>query len=242
LAPGFQTNPVIDGSRIAWTDTRNGNYDIYLYDIGSSSEARITADPAQQYAPALSGDLLAWVDWRNGNPDIYALDLATGEEIAVCTELSGQWSPSVYGNRVVWGDDRNGYADIYGAAILRDTDPPVVSISASPSVLSPPTGLMVPVTVSGSAEDVGSGIASLVFSVVDEYGLVQPPLTAFGETIYLLADRTGEDKDGRTYTITVTATDGAGNQSVASTIVTVPHSKPKVKPGPGKGPNPKGEG
>jgi hypothetical protein len=47
-------------------------------------------------------------------------------------------------------------------------------------------------------------------------------------TVNLRAQRTGKDKDGRTYTIKVVALDDAGNKSDPETVtVTVPHDQRK---------------
>ena len=47
--------------------------------------------------------------------------------------------------------------------------------------------------------------------------------------IQLEAWRKGRDKDGRTYTINVIATDSSGNGAFASTLVVVPHDQGKKK-------------
>jgi hypothetical protein len=120
------------------------------------------------------------------------------------------------------------------ATIKIDKTTPVITASASPSLLWPPNGKMVNVTVSASITDATSGVnpASAHFAVVDKYGSVQPSgnvtLAANGTysfTIPLQASRLGTDKNGRTYAITVTAQDNAGNQSSASTTVVVPHDQ-----------------
>lgn len=115
-----------------------------------------------------------------------------------------------------------------------DTIPPVVSISANPRTLWPPNRAMIPVTVSGTITDSGSGVnpSSPTFRVSDEYGFVQPSgrvtLNADGTysfTVLLQASRNGEDLDGRRYVITVSAVDNAGNSASVSTGVTVPHDQ-----------------
>jgi hypothetical protein len=115
-----------------------------------------------------------------------------------------------------------------------DTTPPTITISAAPSMLWPPNGKMVPVTVSGMMSDSQSGVnaSTAVFSVLDEYGRVQPQgsiaLGAGGNysfTVLLEPFRDGNDKDGRTYTITVSARDNAGNLASISTVVSVPHDQ-----------------
>ncbi|MEW6034836.1 MAG: S8 family serine peptidase, partial [Chloroflexota bacterium] len=108
-------------------------------------------------------------------------------------------------------------------AVAGDVTAPEIALSVTPDVLSPPNGKMVPVTISGMAKDEagGSGLGLLRIVVRDEYGKVQPGVARFGTTILLEASRMGKDKDGRTYTITVTASDVAGNTSIAVATVVV---------------------
>jgi len=117
---------------------------------------------------------------------------------------------------------------------VSDTIPPVISVSASPSTLWPPTGSMVPVVLFGTITDIGSGVDpnSATFEVSDEYGIVQPSggiaLNADGSyavRIVLSASRRGADLDGRLYTVTIKAKDRAGNLGSAHVFVTVPHDR-----------------
>lgn len=122
-------------------------------------------------------------------------------------------------------DEYRAVADLYYLPLEADKTPPQLALSATPDELWPPNGKMVNVTVGGWAADNLSGVASVEFSVTDEYGLVQPIITDFNTTIALEASREGTDKDGRQYTITAVATDRAGNKSTASTVVTVLHGQ-----------------
>lgn len=106
-----------------------------------------------------------------------------------------------------------------------DKTPPVLNLSSTPNILWSPNREMVDVAIDGGASDNGSGIASVVFSVTDEYGKVQPTISGFNTSIALEAWREGNDKDGRHYIITATATDAAGNKSTASIEVLVPHDQ-----------------
>ncbi len=116
-----------------------------------------------------------------------------------------------------------------------DREAPTVVLSADPRQLWPPNRRMVDVTLTGIAEDTGTGIEEVSFRVVDEYGLVQPvvaPVTGgrlarvdFSTVIPLEASRAGKDKNGRTYTIEVTVSDAACNVTTASVTVTVAHDQ-----------------
>jgi hypothetical protein len=88
----------------------------------------------------------------------------------------------------------------------------------------------VPVTVTGRATDDLSGVSAVAFHVVDEYGRVQPsgmsavqPDGTYSFTVRLQSRRTGQDKDGRHHTIDVVSRDLAGNVTMRSFVVTVPH-------------------
>lgn len=107
--------------------------------------------------------------------------------------------------------------------IKKDTTPPELNLFTNPTVLWPPNHEMVDVFIGGVARDLESGLASVVFTVTDEYGIIQPTISGFNTTIKLEAWRAGDDKDGRRYSIKAVATDFAGNVSTASTVVLVPH-------------------
>src|SRR5262249_45342945 len=131
------------------------------------------------------------------------------------------------------GQPRAAHCDI-GAIEFQPTDttPPTITIAATPETLWPPNGKLVPVMVSGTITDAGSGVdpTTAAYAVTDEYGSVQPsgPVTvaadgSYAFTIRLQASRHGNDRDGRQYTITVSAQDKVGNMGSAATGVTVPH-------------------
>jgi uncharacterized lipoprotein YddW (UPF0748 family) len=119
--------------------------------------------------------------------------------------------------------------------VIVDRALPASSIAADPSQLWPPNGQQATVNISGDATDVGTGVSSITFRVVDEYGEVEPlipaiagsgaPFVRWSKELQLQAFRRGEDRDGRTYTIEVTVTDGACNTRTATTTVVVPHDR-----------------
>jgi len=112
---------------------------------------------------------------------------------------------------------------------------PVVNATA-PGSLWPPNGKTVQVQVRGTIADAGSGVdrASARFAVTDEYGAVQPSGSivvaangSFTVNVPLVADRLDADRDGRKYTIVVSARDNAGNSGTTSVVVVVPHDQGK---------------
>jgi hypothetical protein len=90
------------------------------------------------------------------------------------------------------------------------------------------------VVSSGTVIDSIDGVdaSTVAFNVIDEHGQVQPsgpttlgPVGTYSFSILLEASRDGDDKDGRRYTITVSAKDNVGNLGSASTVVSVPHDQ-----------------
>jgi hypothetical protein len=103
------------------------------------------------------------------------------------------------------------------------TSPSIPLLSANSAILWPPNHKMVNVLIGGSVADGGSGIASTMITVTDEYGIYNMTVPGFGSVIPLESWREGSDMDGRLYTITAVTTDEAGNQSTGTTTVLVPH-------------------
>jgi hypothetical protein len=110
--------------------------------------------------------------------------------------------------------------------------PPTVTCTATPNTLWPPNGKWGLVTVSGNVTPGTSPLVSANYAVIDEYDQIQPSgsiaLSAGGSYSFgvsLIAARNGDDQDGRTYTIVVTATDNIGNVGSCSVVVTVPHDQ-----------------
>lgn len=82
--PGFNGtySPSIYGDKVVWSEARNDsnnpfNTDVFMYDLDTSKETRITSNSAIQSNPRIYGDRIVWYDSRNGasNMDIYLATL-----------------------------------------------------------------------------------------------------------------------------------------------------------------------
>jgi hypothetical protein len=118
------------------------------------------------------------------------------------------------------------------ASFVVDLTPPELILSSvTPELLWPPNGKMKDVTVSGSITDALSGVKSLTYTVIDEYGEINTtgtvPTTGgpFTLVVELMAMRNGNDLDGRVYTISFTGIDNVGNAVTGSVDVLVPHDR-----------------
>lgn len=76
--PAQQQNPDVYGNIIVYQDNREyygygiGNtWDIYLYDLDTQIESKVTTNSANQFSPAIDFGQIVYVDDRNGNNDIY---------------------------------------------------------------------------------------------------------------------------------------------------------------------------
>ena len=84
-----QTNPDIDRNIVVWQDNRNGDWDIYGYNLTTRREFQITDNPHDQTNPDISGNTVVWEDSRDGNLQIFAMVL-DGPEVARCkSKLAG---------------------------------------------------------------------------------------------------------------------------------------------------------
>lgn len=126
---------------------------------------------------------------------------------------------------------------------VQDAAAPALTVSVSPDLLWPPNHRMVEVVPAVSASDLccgsnmtvvlqsvnmsegdGEDTFDMLYDVDPTTGFIGDDIQVVGGKIYLRAERSGKS-DGRVYTITYRATDCAGNTSLASATVTVPHDQ-----------------
>jgi beta propeller repeat protein len=98
---------------VVYQDDRNGNIDIYCYNLMTGLESQLTSDTADQTNPAISGTRVVYEDRRNSDLDLYLYDLAANREVRLATDTANQYDPDVYGNRVAFEDSRFGNPEIF---------------------------------------------------------------------------------------------------------------------------------
>ena len=110
--------------------------------------------------------------------------------------------------------------------VVDTTAPQIASITANPSVVWPPNGRMVPVSIAVSATDTCSAqVACQGVSVTTNDGASAADWQATGPLSLNVRATRGGSGGGRTYTVTVACSDAAGNTSTATVDVVVPHDR-----------------
>jgi probable HAF family extracellular repeat protein len=109
-----------------------------------------------------------------------------------------------------------------------DTQAPLIAgAAASPNVLQPPDGRLVPVVVSASATDDtdGSPVCAIMNVMNSEAasGVPDPDVQLTGPlSVSLRASRLGTG-EGRSYTVKIRCSDFSGNEATTDVVVLVPH-------------------
>lgn len=122
-----------DGTRLAFASNRDGNWDLYIYDLRQfgdpSQPQRVTFGLAFEGGPSWSpdGSFLTYETYQNGNLDIYVLpvtDTSLNLE-PITVESTGEFSPawSPQGRRIAYSAWRDGAQDLFVFSL----DPPLVS-------------------------------------------------------------------------------------------------------------------
>ncbi|MDO8498853.1 MAG: hypothetical protein Q7S44_03645 [bacterium] len=106
-----------------------------------------------------------------------------------------------------------------------DKTTPVIALNVSSDIIWPPDKQMINVTISGSAEDNISGLASKNLSVNDEYHVYNLTFDDLNQIVPLEAWRNGNDSDGRTYKVQAKTEDKAGNVGIVEKVVLVAHDQ-----------------
>jgi len=117
-----------------------------------------------------------------------------------------------------------------------DTTPPSLQVAAFPLSLWPPDHRLEPINVSVQVSDDQDPNPRVKLVSITCDDACDPVVDVVGadygtddRQFQLRSERKGTSKSGRTYTITYSAEDAAGNKATASTTVTVPHDQGKKK-------------
>ena len=156
-----------------------------------------------------------------------AFDLVDGTVAALCTPPSGSTFP--LGTTTVnctAADSRGNEASGSFTITVVDTTPPqILSLVVSPNTLWPPNNKMETVTVTANVVDaVDPAPIVRIYDITSDETIVGDASITGLLTASLRAERDGNG-DGRVYTLHIEAIDSAGNRSIATVTVSVPHDQ-----------------
>jgi beta propeller repeat protein len=95
---------------IVWQDSRNGNKkaDIYMYDLSTKKETKVSANNSNHYSPAIYGSKIVWMKWYAKSVDdfvdggFYIKDLSTKKQSLIMTFSDSVNNLAIYGNNIVF--------------------------------------------------------------------------------------------------------------------------------------------
>lgn len=168
-------------------------------------------------------------------------------QVRVATEIavSEFASPGTYqASIIVQGDSRRTPVDTgKGITVTMEVKNPCQDVPAfkdiqiGPEAIKAQKGKTVEIRIAGTiAVAKGCNLSKAEYELNDEYGKMDAKgnLTIdaagnFGITLPVEASRMGQDKDGRTYTVKLSATDEAGQGRSGDLVITVEHDQGKDK-------------
>jgi len=123
----------ISGNLVVWTDNRHAdpevnshpendpeyNNEIYVYDLTTNQEKRITTYPGNDRYPDISGSNIVWLrqeDYIRANVFVYNME--TGRESQVSESRFADFQPSIHEGRIVWVDARVSQGNTSGDTVI----------------------------------------------------------------------------------------------------------------------------
>ncbi len=115
VAEAAQRMPDISGRWVVWEDERWGYDDLWVQDLATGEQRRLSDASGKQAYPAISGTRVVAEDYRNEvNSNLFQFDVDSGASAAIApTGMYDRYTPDVYGDRVAWADERNGNYDVF---------------------------------------------------------------------------------------------------------------------------------
>jgi hypothetical protein len=164
-----------------------------------------------------------------------ATDLVSGAVVPVCSPASGTtFAIATTTVNCTATDARgNSASGSFTVKVQDTTAPQILTLTSSVPVIWPPNHQMEAITLTATTFDAVGPVVTTLVNIssnqapegigdghTSEDWNITGPMTA-----QLRAERVGNND--RTYTLTVQATDGAGNTSTKTVVVTVVNTKPK---------------
>jgi len=123
----------IGGNLVVWTDNRHAdpevkihgesepdyNNEIYVYDLTTNQEKRVTTYPGNDRYPDISGNNIVWLRQEDYiRADVFVYNVETSQETQVSHSSYADFHPSIHGNRIVWTDARVSKGNTSGDTVI----------------------------------------------------------------------------------------------------------------------------
>jgi beta propeller repeat protein len=120
-----QIDPAISGDIVVYTDLRNGNEDVYTYDLSSGTETRITSSSANQRLNDVSESRIVYTDLSPPAAHIKLYSVDTHVTMALTSGAADQ-NPRIDGDFVVIERGPPGSVDVIAIDLSLGVETPVV--------------------------------------------------------------------------------------------------------------------
>ena len=112
-----QYHPVLHGNVIAWQDNRNGQVDIYAYDLLRNAEQRVTSTAENETRPFVDGAWLVCQEDSLGplTANVRLIHLPSLASVPITRSLTLKDRPALAHGRAVWLDSQNNLSAILTA-------------------------------------------------------------------------------------------------------------------------------
>jgi len=123
----------ISGNLVVWTDNRHAdpevkihagnapdyNNEIYVYDLSTNQEKRITTYPGNDRYPDISGGNIVRLRQEDYiRADVFVYNVETSQETQVSYSSYADFHPSIHGNCIVWTDARVSKGNTSGDTVI----------------------------------------------------------------------------------------------------------------------------
>jgi beta propeller repeat protein len=104
-----ELDPDVQAGRVVWQDYRDvGAGEIYLKNLETFEQRRMTTNTFGQYHPVIYGNWIAWQDTRNTEVDIYGFDLLRNAEVRITSTPENETRPYLEGSWLLCQEDSLG--------------------------------------------------------------------------------------------------------------------------------------
>jgi len=109
-----QYSPVIYDHWIVWQDNRNGQVDLYGFDLLRNVEVRVTSTPEDEFRPYLDGPWALCLEDSLGvnQANLRVIHLPSLRAIPITRSVAAKERPALSGGRALWQETQNNLASI----------------------------------------------------------------------------------------------------------------------------------